>query len=212
MNEVAYRLGILGGTFDPIHYGHLNTAQDVLQKAKLDQIHFIPAPNPPHREPPEADPQDRLTMTRLALKDYPKFVLDDREYRLPEPSYTVNTLESFHEEGLHPFLIIGEDSLHGFNRWHRWQDILELAHLLVMQRPHATDQLGEDAPAWTHGRIRQDIDQLQAEAGGMILMLEITPSPVSATEIRRRIKTGKDISGMTPPPVCDYIRQHQLYQ
>ena len=130
-------IGIFGGTFDPIHYGHLRTAFELLQALRLGELRFMPAGNPPHREQPMASAEQRVAMVRAATAGQPGFTVDDRETRREGPSYSVDTLAGLRAE--HPTrplcLIVGMDAFLGLPKWHQWQDILKLAHLVVAHRP-----------------------------------------------------------------------------
>ena len=130
-------IGIFGGTFDPIHYGHLRPAQEAMQKLALAELRFVPAAQPPHRPPPLASAAQRLAMIELAIRDLPGFRADDRELQRGGLSYTVLTLESLRAElGNTPLcLLVGADQFRNFETWHRWQEIPDLVHLVVLNRP-----------------------------------------------------------------------------
>ncbi len=201
---------ILGGTFDPIHFGHLNPAREVLDMTGFDQLRLVPASNPPHRKPPVASAEHRLAMTRLGAATDPRFQVDDREYRVDQPSWTINTLRSFRTEfPERPLaLLIGEDSLHSFTTWKQWEELPELAHIVAMRRPGEQKTL----PTWASERAIADPDMLKEQKSGHFLFVEVSPNPVSATTLRARLKNGEDISGMTPDSVIEYIQQHKLYR
>jgi len=204
-------IGILGGTFDPVHYGHLNTALEVHRSLGLERMIFVPAADPPHRPPPVAAFEHRLNMLKLVLPGYAGFEVDDREQRLGGLSYTVRTLESFREElGQHPLgLVMGADAFSGFESWHRWQDILELAHLLVMNRPgFAMDDLS----GWARARLSDEVGELNRTAAGRILFVPVTPLNVSATGIRLALANDTSVDGMLPPAVLAYIETNGLYK
>ena len=204
-------IGILGGTFDPVHYGHLKTAQQVYHQLGLERVIFVPAANPPHRTPPVASIEHRIRMLQLALPMYAGFELDDREQRLGGISYTVRTLESFREEiGDQPLaLIMGADAFAGFETWHRWQDILDLAHLLVMNRPGASVSV---LPEWAQPRVCEDAGALENSAGGRIYFLSLEPVAISATEIRAALQRNGSVAGKLPDPVIEYIETNNLYK
>lgn len=130
-------IGLLGGTFDPIHFGHLRPALELYETLDLEQLRIIPCGTPPHRDPPCANGEQRLAMLRLALAGQPGLVIDPRELQRPGPSYMVDTLISLREElGDVPLaLIIGMDAFHGLERWHRWRELVDLCHLIVIHRP-----------------------------------------------------------------------------
>lgn len=204
-------LGILGGTFDPIHYGHLRPAQEVLRALGLSEIRFVPAANPPHRPPPVAGAAQRLRMVELAVAEFPGFRSDDRELRRGGPSYTVLTLEALRaERGGRPLcLLMGTDAFLDLETWHQWQRLPELAHLIVMQRPGWT--MPEVPPAWAGPRIARDAAALQRASAGRIYFQTVTPQDISATRLREAIHRGESVEGFVPPAVWDYIRTNCLY-
>lgn len=203
-------IGILGGTFDPVHFGHLRTAQQVYLQLKLERVIFVPAADPPHRTPPVASIEHRIRMLQLVLPMYAGFELDDRERRLGGISYTVRTLESFRDElGDYPLgLMMGADAFAGFETWHRWQDILDLAHLLVMNRPGFSVSA---LPEWARARICDDFELLRNSAGGRIYFLVVEPEAISATDIRAALAKNESVAGMMPQPVIEYIKSNELY-
>lgn len=204
-------IGILGGTFDPVHFGHLRTAQQVYRQLRLERVIFVPAAKPPHRSPPVASIEHRIRMLQLALPTYEGFELDDREQRLGGISYTVRTLESFRAElGEHSLgLIMGADAFAGFETWHRWQDILDLAHLLVMNRPGVS---ASALPEWAKTRSSDDIESLRNSAGGRIFFLAVEPEAISATAIRAALARRESVEGELPKTVIDYIQTNDLYR
>ncbi len=209
-------IGILGGTFDPIHYGHLRPAQDAQRALKFEQLRFIPAADPPHREAPVATAAQRLHMVELAVADFPEFVCDDREIRRGEPSYTVPTLESLREElGERPLcLLIGMDAFCCLETWYQWQRLLELAHLIVMPRPGwLPPPTDESLPAWARGRVCRDPDELkQINNAGRLWFQEVTLQDISGTRIRSAIAKGESVQGLLPDAVWEYIRHEGIYQ
>lgn len=204
-------IGVYGGTFDPIHYGHLRPVGEVAASLALPETRFIPAAVPPHRSAPGASAAHRLRMVELALADLPGFRADDRELRRGGPSYTIDTLASLRAEfASAPLgLILGSDAFLGLPTWRRWRDILALAHLIVMTRP-GYDQA--EVPAWARPHLVADRTALGAGVAGGILVQVVSPVPVSASEIRRRLAHGEPVEGMLPPAVLDYIRVNRLYQ
>jgi len=206
-------LGILGGTFDPIHYGHLRPAQETLRALDLAEIRIIPAGQPPHRRTPVASAAQRLRMVELALADLPGLVVDDRELRRGGLSYTVLTLESFrHEFGDRPLcLLLGMDAFEGIETWHQWNRLPELAHLVVLTRPGWTFPAAAALPAWARARIARESRELALTAAGRIYFQAVTPQDISATRLREAIARGQPVEGLLPPAVLDYIRQNRLY-
>lgn len=207
-------IGILGGTFDPVHYGHLRPADEVRKRLALDEVRVIPAAYPPHRATPVASARDRLRMVELAVREFPGFVADDREIRQGRPSYTVTTLESLRADvGARPLcLLLGADSFRGLETWHQWQRLPELAHLVVMHRPGWSMPQDADLPVWVRGRIRTDRADLARGSAGGVLSVAVTPQDISATDIRARIARGESAAAYLPAAVWTYIRDHHLYR
>ncbi len=217
MTDTLY--GVFGGTFDPIHHGHIETVRQATAKCALHSTRFVPCANPPHRLVPCANAYARLEMVSLAIAEIPEFILDEREYlstyghqsRPTQPCYTYDTLARLKHElpDKTPCFILGVDALLEMECWHRWQDLFAMTHFIVLQRP------GWAAPAvlprwWQRARTRS-LDELKSTPAGKILELEIVQNPLSATEIRRRIAHGADVSGMLNHRVWRYIRRHNLY-
>jgi len=194
------RIGVLGGTFDPIHIGHLAAAKAAIGCARLDCVLFMPSGQPPHRPSAAASAEHRLEMTRLATSQDTRFAVSDLELRRPGLSYTSDTLRELHALHLSAelFLILGWDAARQFSTWHRPEGVRELATIVVVARP------GSASPQ--HAYLEA------AGLGGdrVILCLERTPD-VSASEIRGDIKNGRSIVGKVPPAVERYIATHHLY-
>ena len=203
-------VGVFGGTFDPIHYGHLRPAQEAMQKLALAELRFIPAATPPHRPPPQASAAQRLAMVELAIHALPGLRVDDRELQRGGLSYTVLTLESLRVElGKTPLcLLIGADQLWSFESWHRWQEIPELAHLVVLNRPGATAGV---LPEWARARVCADLHLLREAPAGRLAFLSVSPQDISATRIRAALARGESVQGLLPEAVLDYIRTNQVY-
>jgi len=205
-------IGIIGGTFDPIHFGHLRPALEVAELLNLDELRFIPNANPPHRWQPEADAQHRLEMVKLAIKNTPVFKLDDREYQRNGPSYTIDTLKEIRAEiGLdRPLcLLIGQDALQGFTQWRDWQGILNLTHLVVSRRPGY--ELDFTDNQWMHDILVNNADELKQAPNGMLFFAKVTQLAISATAIRNWLKQGSSVQYLTPAVVNNYLLTHKLY-
>ncbi len=206
-------IGVFGGTFDPIHYGHLRTAFEMLQALSLDEVRFIPCGDPPHRGATFADAERRFDMVRAAVAEQPGFAVDDREIRRSGPSYSIDTLTSLREEFPERSLglIIGMDAYLGLPRWHRWTEILGVAHIIVAHRPgwRAPDigPLGELLVA--HGTHR--IDDLHGKSHGCIHIHAVTQLEISSTEIRELVEAGRDPRFLVPDAVRDMIRATGCY-
>lgn len=207
-------IGIFGGTFDPIHYGHLRPGQQALRALELQELRFIPAAYPPHRQTPVAACEHRLRMAELAVAEHPGLRVDDRETRRGGPSYTVVTLESLRAENeTQPIcLLMGTDAFRGIESWYRWERLLQLSHIVVLQRPGwRTPRDNEDLPLWAHDVICDDTRQLAKRRNGLIMFQSVTPQDISASNIRMMIARGESVQGMLLDVVLSYIRANQLY-
>lgn len=207
-------LAILGGTFDPIHIGHLRPAEEVRQAFGLARVLLIPAGNPPHRHRPYADAADRLAMTRLAAAMHPPFAVLDWEVRKAGPSYAIETLSRLRRKYRDaPFYyIIGTDAFLRFDTWRRWEEILDLVHLIVTYRPGwAIPELPETLKQAVQARETKDPAVLAASPGGRIHFKTITALAVSATQVRELLSQGKSPRFLLPDPVLHYIETHGLY-
>jgi len=206
-------LGILGGTFDPIHHGHLRSALEVRQALGLEAVRFIPLAVAVHRSPPVANARQRLAMVRAALAGQPGFVVDDREIRRAGPSYTLDTLADLRRDlpdaGL--CLLIGGDAFQGFLTWHRPLEILELAHLVVMQRPGAAPTADPILAHLLAERQRHNPRALSATQAGGIFLQPVTQLDISASAIRTRLAAGNDVRFLLPDAVLEIIRSEGLY-
>jgi nicotinate-nucleotide adenylyltransferase len=206
-------MGIFGGTFDPIHYGHLRSAYEMLQALRFDEVRFMPCGNPPHRAQPIASAELRLQMVRVATAGQHGFVVDDRELQREGPSYSVDTLTALRAEfPLQPLaLIIGMDAFLGLPKWYHWREILQLAHIVVAHRPgwRAPDMgpLGELlADRGTHR-----IGDLHQAKSGHIYIHDVTQLEISSTEIRELVAAGRRPRFLTPDAVLDVIEQGGCY-
>ncbi len=207
-------MGIFGGTFDPIHYGHLRTAFEMLQALRFDEVRIMPCGSPPHRGSPVAGAELRLQMVQVATEGQHGFVVDDRELRREGPSYSVDTLITL--RGEFPLrslaLIIGMDAFLGLPKWYQWREILQLAHIVIAHRPgwRAPDMgpLGELlADRGTH-RIG---DMHQAKSGH-IYIHDVTQLEISSSEIRELVAAGRDPRFLMPDAVRNVIEQSGCYR
>lgn len=214
--EVMSLEALYGGTFDPIHYGHLRPVIMLAQQLGLRQVTLLPNNVPPHRPQPQASAQQRLEMLRLAVVDQPLLTIDDRELKREAPSYTIDTLESLRQQrGMTQPLafIIGQDSLLTLHKWHRWQELLQVCHLLVCARPGYASQMETAAlQQWLEQHLTQDIDQLQRHPSGYIYLATTPLVAISATEIRRRRQLGIGCDDLLPAAVLHYIESQGLYR
>ncbi|BAU47182.1 nicotinic acid mononucleotide adenylyltransferase [Sulfurifustis variabilis] len=208
-------IGILGGTFDPIHYGHLRPAQDAARQLGLTELRLVPAATPPHRRRPVAHAAQRLRMVELAVAEFPGLAVDDREIRRGGLSYTVPTLESVRAEiGTTPLcLLLGTDAFRDIESWHRWSRLPELAHLVVLGRPGFPAPDAADLPVWARKRLVAGPGELRTRSAGGLLFLEVEPHDVSATRIRAAIARGETPPAeWLPASVLDYIRRNGIYR
>lgn len=208
-------IGVFGGTFDPVHFGHLRPLLEVKQSLGLDEVRLIPSFIPPHRDVPGASAEQRLAMLVLAVAETPGFVIDQRELQRGGQSYTVDTLQSLRDElgDRQPLcLIMGLDAFVALDSWHQWQRLNELAHIVVTQRPGgllpkvgAVAELVEQAQAL-------DVDELQQQPAGRIYFQSVTQLDISATAIREQFAHGRDVRFLMPDSVRHYIETHGLYK
>lgn len=213
-------LGIFGGTFDPVHYGHLRAAAEVREALDLAELRLVPARDPPHRDIPSASAAQRLEMLELAVVEFPGLEIDTREIRRTGKSYTVDTLRELRGESLQRslVLVVGVDTFAGLPQWHRWRDLTELAHIAVVTRPGSPidDALqGPLAQLW-QDRHRDDRALLETTPAGYIFIVPVTPQPISATAIRAQLAKGPagvaQVRGLLPSAVLTYIDHHRLYR
>lgn len=206
-------IGLFGGTFDPIHFGHLRTAFELWQALKLAEVRFLPTGSPPHREQPLASAELRLAMVRAAVAAEPAFVVDDREVRRSGVSYSVDTLtelrREFPERSL--CLLLGMDAFLGLPHWHRWRELLDLAHVVVAHRPGwkapTMGPLGEVMVDRGTGAVRD----LHERTAGRIYVHAVTQLEISSTELRQLIVAGRDPRYLVPEEVRTIIRDTRCY-
>lgn len=191
-------VGILGGTFDPVHYAHLRIAQLALDMLGLGQLLWVPTGAPGYRNAPVASPADRVAMLELAIRGEPRYVIDRRELAPGASGYTVDTLRALRAErgpGCPLVLLMGGDQFEKLETWHRWQELFALARIAVVARPgwapHASDAV---------------------RAAGRVERIDMPPLDISSTEIRQRIARGEDVSRLVPPEVLRYISSRRLYR
>lgn len=208
--------GILGGTFDPVHYGHLRLAEEAIQNLGLGSVRWIPAGQPPHRGKPAVTPEQRLAMVQRAIAGNPGFHLDEAEVRAQVPSYTVHTLERLRREvgPKQPLvLLMGADAFLGLTGWMRWRELFDLAHIAIATRPgHELDVYGMPEPLMGELLARGGTAAgLRRESAGQVCRFAITPLDISATAIRQSLEAGLSPRYLLPDPVLAYIQQHALY-
>lgn len=198
------RIGLFGGTFDPIHLGHLRVAEEVLEKKRLDRILFIPAGQPPHRRTPQESAQHRLAMVRLAIKQNRYFAVSDYEIKKSGKAYTYETLTHLRSHNLNAqlYLIIGADQWLTFPAWHQVKQLLGLCRIIVMSRPQVALE-----------KMQQVVmEQKSITDHQKISIIKVSKLDISSTDIRRRLGQGQSIRYLVPYQVSQYIQKHELYQ
>jgi len=213
--HVFQRIGILGGTFDPIHFGHINTAQATAQWLDLEQLFLLPAHIPPHKSTTGATAEQRSHMVKLVCKEFPLFKFDDRELLKSTPSFTVESLKEIKSEVKNSqiFFVIGMDSLASFTSWHQWQNILELCHLVVNARPNIEFQLGHlKSKHLLSGYYSNNLAEVLTLESGKIIFHQQQEYNISSTEIRKKIYQQNTTISELPKNVLNYIVANQLYK
>lgn len=212
-------IGVLGGTFDPIHYGHLRLAEELGETLRLEEVRFIPSGTPPHRSAPAVPAEHRLAMAQLAAAGNSRFKVDEREVRRAGPGYTYDTLKALRAElgEARPLaLLLGADAFLELATWHRWREILGLAHIAVAHRPgFPVEQWSGRMPLplareYSARHMQQPLAVHLSPAGG-IVVVPFTALDISATAIRDMLRAGASPRYLLPGAVLDYIRSHRLY-
>ena len=213
-------IGLLGGTFNPIHNGHLRLAQELADALNFSEVRFIPSANPPHKTAPKISAQHRAAMVLLAITDNPLFKLDTRELDRAGASYTIDTLISLQEElganaGVSAplCLIMGSDAFAKLNTWHRWQALLDYCHIILVQRPMGATQpkLAEELSVLLYNHYSENVSDLVNENAGYIHMQKITALDITSTNIRAQLEAGVSPRYLMPDNVIKYIKCHNLY-
>ncbi|MCX7033431.1 MAG: nicotinate-nucleotide adenylyltransferase [Arenimonas sp.] len=206
---------LYGGTFDPVHAGHLAVAR-AAQAALGADVAFLPAADPPHRQAPGASAAQRARMLELAIAGEPHFTVDRRELHRDGPSWTVDTLRGLRAERgpAAPLAwLVGADAFRGLPDWHHWRELFGLAHFVVAVRPgHGLDALPDDLAQACAGRWTDRATDLANEPAGRLLRLDMPLHPASATELRRRLRAGEPPGDWLAGPVADFVRAQGLYR
>lgn len=207
-------IGIFGGTFDPVHLGHLHAARQVQEALSLQKLIFVPCSIPALDKRPHASAEQRLQMVLLAIGDIPAFTVDRCELDRDGPSYAYDTLQYFRELYADAPLcfVVGLDAFLNLQQWHRWQELFDLAHFVVMLRPGYKLPPASEMPGWVEQRQVDDIEILKSTTHGCIYICNIDPLDISATAIRTAITGNEDLDSMLPGPVQQYILGNNLYQ
>lgn len=207
----------MGGTFDPIHYGHLRLAEEMAGALGLDRVVFMPSGQPPHREQPRVAAADRLEMVRLAIAGNPLFVVDEREIRRAEPSYSVDTLTSLRAEWgerLPVWMLLGGDAFRGLPSWHDWRRLFALVNIAVAARPASPLLELETLPPPLRDEVRARRVDNARDAGpaGAVMLCRTTALDISATALRAALAGRRSVRYLSPDAVLNYIDAHQLYR
>lgn len=209
-------VGLLGGTFDPIHLAHLRLAQEALDTCALAQVRFIPNAQPPHRSTPGVSAQHRFRMVQLAIAGESRFLADDRELRRDAASYTVDTVADLRTDlgADRPLcLIVGADAFALFDTWKHWEALLDAVHVIVATRPGSTTEpAGGDLRDHAARRRTTDPTDLSRSPAGRIYRLPITALDISASAIRRELAAGRSPRYLLPDSVLGYIDSNHLYR
>lgn len=203
-------IGIFGGTFAPIHNGHLRLATAARRQLRLSEVRLVPAANPPLRDKPAIEAKRRLRWVKLAIARRRGLVADARELRRKGPSYTVDTLESLRAQFPRTplCLLLGQDAARGLPRWHRWRELPALAHLVFFNRPGQPAALPAALARLLRGRRARNARELRRQPAGLWLRARMPPVDVSASDIRRRLGRGLSVAGLVPDTVrADFTRK-----
>ena len=210
-------IGLLGGTFNPVHFGHLRMAQELATQLHFDEVRFIPSANPPHKTTPQVSAQHRARMVQLAISDNPLFICDTQELNRKGASYTIDTLIALQEElgnAVSLCLIMGSDAFMHLNTWHRWQELLNYCHIILVQRPDKPTTIAPllaELEVFLHEHYTQDMHELRLKKAGFIHMQKITAHEISSTAIREQLKLSQEPYYLMPTNVMDYIEENSLY-
>ena len=209
-------IGILGGTFDPVHNGHLHLATTCLKELNLSELRFIPLNNPAHRPAPVATAEKRLEMLNLAIEDHALLKVDDCELQRSEVSYTIDTLKQIrgkiNETPL--CMLVGMENFKTLNSWHQWRSLLNYAHIVIANRPINDNETGdsvfinEEMKIFMDNAITQSIEDMHQQAAGLILQLDIPMLDISSTQIRNNLESDL----LLPSKVLDFIQIRHLYK
>jgi nicotinate-nucleotide adenylyltransferase len=205
-------IGIFGGTFAPIHNGHLRLALELRERLGLERVHLIPAGEPPHRDRPRVSARRRLDWVRLACAGEPGLVADAREVERVGRSYTVDTLSTLRQE--HPeaslLLLLGDDAANHFHTWHRWQEIPGLAHLVFAERPCEPAAPVPELQAMMRTRRAADVDALHARPAGLFMSIHLPPLAISSTRVRGLLAARRSVRGLVPQAVIENFTPEDL--
>ena len=208
-------VALLGGTFNPIHFGHLNLANCLVDYLQVESVRMIPCAIPPHRETPSVSVEQRLAMLQLAIDDHPLLTCDDLELRKSMPSYSIETVQQIRQqvgEETPLFFCIGMDSLLTIDSWHHWQQLLDYCHLAICPRPGYKFPIKGHLAEWIEQNLCDDIERVKTLAQGCLHLCKIPLKDISSTAIRDSIKCAQSIDHLTPKSVVNFITKHSLYE
>ena len=206
-------IGVFGGTFDPIHFGHLRSAVEICEALDLERVHMIPAADPPHRGRPRVSAVERLAMLELALAEQQRLIADDRELRRTGPSYMVDTLTELKEEfGRSQALILGVDAFAKLASWHRWQSLFDLAHIVVIARPDSKPKWDYPLRSEIFKRVVGRPEGLTESEAGRIWFSQLTQLQISATKIRALIEDDRSPRYLLPAAVLQHLQKSKFYR
>lgn len=206
------RIGLFGGTFDPVHFGHLRPAVEMAERYALSTLYLLPNHRPAHRGPAAASTDSRIDMLEAAIQDAPHLAVDGREALRDRPSYTIDTLREVHAEQPEATLLffMGMDAFAAFDTWQEWEDILALANLVIVNRPDA--EHSEFSAALVARQQARCGEKIVSGQCGVIETCDVTQLAISATDVRRRIAQDLSVRFLLPEPVLEYIGQNSLYR
>jgi nicotinate-nucleotide adenylyltransferase len=207
-------VGILGGTFNPVHNGHLRLAIELRERLGLEEVRLVPAARPPHRDAPDCPAEVRAELVSLAVAGEPGLCCDDRELYRAGPSYTIDTLGDIRQAlgAATPLcLLVGADALAGLDSWHRWRELLDVAHLVAVARPGWELPTGGVVGEWIQRHRDDDLERLRREPAGMLLVEPLRPLAISSTEIRSLVAAGRSARYLVPDRVWEHIKSAGLY-
>ncbi len=206
---------MFGGTFDPVHYGHLRSAVELVERLQLERLRLMPSARPPHREPPDCSAEHRAAMVALAVAGEPRLDCDTRELARDGASFMIDSLMELRRElGTEPGLcmVMGCDAVLGITDWHRWGELLDWAHIIILARPGWTLPESGEVADWVRRHRLEARGQLRRRPGGGIVIEELRPLDISSTEIRELLAAGLSARYLMPQAVLEYIQEHQLYR
>ena len=208
-------IGILGGTFDPIHNGHLRLALEAKEQLSLDHVRLIPLKFPPHRSIPVASAIHRRAMIELAISDEESLCIDLRELNSDETSYSINTLKSLRQQFTDDALclILGRDAFNKIDSWKDWEELLDYAHIIVANRPGEPDAAGsQDLEQWVKQHHSSQLESLKETTSGTIYFIEIPMLDISSSMIRHKYVERENIDQLLPESILTYIKDNHLYR